>query len=99
MCKKRYKVSFSTQPVQKKFSTKHSRQNQLVHDQWYHQTKRFLEFYQKIRTFDFFGVFRENFLLELQKNKEIQPNLPPPNWSPTGNEGWWTRDDPSEKWK
>ena len=37
--------------------------------------------------------------MALQKNKEIQPNLPPPNWSPTGNEGWWTRDDPSEKWK
>ena len=37
--------------------------------------------------------------MALQKSKEIQPNLPPPNWSPTGNEGWWIRDDPSEKWK
>ncbi len=33
--------------------------------------------------------------MEPQENKEI----PPPNWSPTGNEGWWVRDSPSCPWK
>tara|TARA_B100000676_G_C17835131_1_gene709923 strand:+ start:667 stop:882 length:216 start_codon:yes stop_codon:yes gene_type:complete len=27
------------------------------------------------------------------------PDLPPPNWSPTGNGGWWVRDTPEEKWR
>jgi len=25
--------------------------------------------------------------------------LPPPNWSPTGNAGWWARDDDDENWR
>ena len=33
------------------------------------------------------------------RRAEANPNLPPPNWSPTGNEGWWVRDDPTQKWK
>ena len=29
----------------------------------------------------------------------INKSLPPPNWSPTGNSGWWVRNDADEKWQ